>query len=63
MYQKVNCSNVTYKVQNFGTSLGFGKRVTGKLKWPLYSVVNFFLSFFFSTRSRGAMVLKFCMQA
>ena len=23
--------------QLFGTSVGFGKRVTGKLKWPLFS--------------------------
>ena len=30
-----------------GTSVGFGKLVTGKLQWPLFSKVNFFSSFFF----------------
>ena len=24
-------------IGHFGTSVGFGKRVTGKLKWPLFS--------------------------
>ena len=28
--------------QNVGTSVGFGKHFTRKLKWPLFSWVNFF---------------------
>ena len=42
----------------------FRKRVSGKLKWPLFSSVNFFLFFlfrgdYFSTRRESATVLKF----
>ena len=44
--------------ETIGTSVGFSKRVTGKLKWPLFSQVNFFFSSFyrhyFSIRRKGA---------
>ena len=49
-----------------GTSVGF----TGKLKWPLFPWFNIFFVLqkvikgdYFSTRRKGATVLKFCIQA
>lgn len=52
---------------DIGTSVVFDKRVTGKIKWPLFPWFNFIffvrlLLFYQNERCYSAMGLEFCMQ-